>query len=34
MEKINLRFERVSEKADMVRGIDPQLECTFYESVL
>ncbi len=28
MEKINLRFEQVSEKADMVRGIDPQLECT------
>ena len=28
MDKINIRFKRVSEKEDMVRGIDPQFECT------
>ncbi len=28
MEKISIRFERVPEKADMVRGMDPQFECS------
>ena len=28
MDKINIRFKRVSEKEDMVRAIDPQFECT------
>ena len=27
MDKINIRFKRVSEKEDMVRAIDPQFEC-------